>query len=277
MTTHRNKILIVNFVFILGILILFLNDQIFKYQYSNFLTGKLSDICGIIIFPMLLTYCFPRLRENSIFVAAAIFTFWKSEYSQTLIDFYNKYSILETTRIIDYSDLFVLLLLPIPYYLIKNINNLEKIYFKKLPSKLVFFPSLLILIAESPPRSHYFTFNNGNLKCYKCNVTVNYNKDFVLEKLKQNGIEFDSIKPIYYRSIIDSTSGAKKYFKKELVIDKDTLRNIDMTIFPLKENKTRIYFNGMDVSQNLQSNEKLEKKLRKYYKNLIFTEIKRTL
>ena len=44
-----------------------------------------------------------------------------------------------------------------------------------------------------------------------------------------------------------------------------------MTIFPLKENKTRIYFNGMDVSQNLQSNEKLEKKLRKYYKNVALT------
>src|SRR5690606_30077919 len=134
MTTTRNKNLIVNYIFILGIFILFLNDQIFKFQHSNFLTGKLSDILGIIIFPMLLTFCFPKLREYSIFLAAGIFTFWKSEYSQSLINFYNKYSIFETSRIIDYSDLFVLFLIPIPYLLIKNIDRLEKTHIKKLNS-----------------------------------------------------------------------------------------------------------------------------------------------
>ncbi len=33
----------------------------------------------------------------------------------------------------------------------------------------------------------------------------------------------------------------------------------------------------MDVSQNLQADNKLENKLRKYYKKLIFNEIKQTL
>jgi hypothetical protein len=50
-----------------------------------------------------------------------------------------------------------------------------------------------------------------------------------------------------------------------------------MTIFPLNNNRTRIYFNGMDVPQNLNTDEKLEQKLRKYYKKLIFNEIKQAL
>lgn len=277
MKINRDKNLIVNYIFVFGILLLFLNDQIFKFQYSNFVTGKLSDICGIIIFPMLITYVFPKLRENSIFVAAAIFAFWKSEYSQGLINLYNEYSFIKTSRIIDYSDLFVFILLPIPYYLIKKSEILERIKINRINPKLILFPSIFILLAESPPPSHYYTMNNGNLKCYKCNITVNYNKDYILKKLKNNGIEFDSITPIHYRSIIDSTSGAKKYFKKELVIDNDTLKNIDLTIFPIRDNKTQIYFNGMDVSQNLQADNKLEMKLRKYYKKLIFNEIKQTL
>lgn len=277
MTTTRNKNLIVNYVFILGILTLFLNDQFFKYQYSNFLTGKLSDIFGIIIFPMLLTFSFPKLKENSIFAAAGIFIFWKSEYSQSLINFYNKYSFIETSRIIDYYDLFVLLLLPIPYFLIKNIDQLEKIHLKKINPKFIFIPSIFVLVAESPPPSFYYTMNKGNLKCYNCKMTIDKSQQFVLSNLKQNGIEFDSIMPILYRSGIDSLSGGKRYLKKELIIDDDTLKNISFTIFPIKENKTKIYFTGMDVSEKLSRNPKIEKELRKHYKKMIFNRIKQNL
>ncbi len=274
---HRNKNLISNYIFISGILLLFVNDQILKFAYPSFITGKLSDICGIIIFPFFLTFVFPKLKQNSVFAALIIFAFWKSKYSQDLIDLYNKYSILESTRIIDYSDLFVLLLLPLPYYIIKNINELENIIIKKLNPHLVFFPSLLIFIAESPPPSFYYTMNNGNLKCYKCSMVFDYNKDDVIQKLKKNGIEFDSVKPIYFKGVIDSSSGARKYIKNQFIINNDTLRNINMTIFPLENSKTLIYFNGMNVTQNLNADKGLERKLRKYYKKVVFNEIKRVL
>lgn len=278
MITNRNNNLIVNYLFIFGILILFLNDQFFKFEYSNYFTGKLSDICGIIIFPFFLTYLFPKLKHNSIFVAALIFLFWKSEYSQSMINIYNEISPIQTSRIIDYSDLYVLLLLPIPFYLIKKNRIMEFLKIKRLNPNLVFVISLFIFIAEAPPPSHYFTMNDGNLQCYKCNIKVNHNKDYVLTKLKQNGIKFDTIKPIHYRSVIDSTSGAKQYIKNELIIDNDTLRNISLTIFPLKGNRTQIYFNGMDVSRDLRRDDfKLQRKLRKYYRKIIFTEIKNSL
>ena len=277
MNSIRDKKLILNYIFIFGIVILFLNDHFFKFYYSNFLTGKLSDICGIIIFPLFLTYIFPKLKERSVFLACTVFIFWKSEYSQSLIDLYNKYSFIQTSRIIDYSDLLVLIFLPFPYYLIKNIETFENLTFKKVNPKLVFIPSLLIFIAESPPPSFYYTMNDGNLKCHNCNITINKNKNYIVEKLNQNGIAFDTIKALNYKGVIDSINGAKKYFKRELILDKDTLRNIDLTIVPLKDEKTRIYFNGMDVSENLKNDKKLEKKLRKYYRKIIFDEIKQSL
>ena len=146
MKTSQNKILITNFVFLFGIIILFLNDQFFKFKFSNFLTGKISDICGIIIFPLLLTYIFPKLKEYSIILASLIFIFWKSEYSQSLIDFYNNISPIETSRVIDYSDLLALFSLPIPYYLIKNPDKLKLCSFNKLNQKLILIPTFLILI-----------------------------------------------------------------------------------------------------------------------------------
>jgi len=277
MNINNHKYLLSNYIFVLGVLLLLLNDQVLKFTYPNFITGKLSDICGIIIFPFFLTFIFPKLKHNSVFAALIIFAFWKSEYSQDLIDLYNEYSLIESTRIIDYSDLFVILLLPFPYYIIKNFNKFQNIFITKLNPYLVFFPSLFVFIAESPPPSFYYTMNNGNLKCYKCSIVVHYDKDNVINKLKDSGIEFDSVRPIYYKGVIDSTSGARKYIKNQLIIDKDTLRNINMTIFPLKNNKTQIYFNGMNVSQNLKSNKIVERKLRKHYKKLVFNQIKHIL
>lgn len=274
MKTSRNKILITNLVFLLSIFLLFLNDHFFKFQFSNLLTGKLSDICGIIAFPLLLTYIFPKLKEHSIYLTAFIFAFWKSEYSQSLIDIYNQISPLETSRVIDYTDLLVLVFLPIPYYLIKNSEKLTSLSFKKLNEKLILIPIFLILIAESPPIDFYYTYSNGNLKCYRCTSNVKYNPNDFIKKLENNGFVFDSIQPMYIRGVVDSSSYS--CFKKELIIDTDTLRNIDFALRPSGKNKTKVYFNGMTVSQDL-TDEQLAKKLRKYYRKLIFREIKSKL
>ena len=203
-----------------------------------------------------------------------IFIFWKSEYSQSLIDFYNNYSPIETSRVIDYTDLFVLLFLPIPYYLIKNPEKLKLFSFKKLNEKLILIPIFLILIAESPPASYYYTYSKGNLKCFGCTTKVNYSTNDLIIKLANNGIVFDSIKTHYIKGVIDSTSYF--CFKKELIIGNDTLRDIDIVLRPIRKNKTKIYFNGMNISKDL-TDKKLKRKLKKYYRKLIFKEIKNKL
>jgi hypothetical protein len=66
------------------------------------------------------------------------------------------------------------------------------------------------------------------------------------------------------------------YRLNQLVIDKDTLRNLDFTMRTIKDGKTKIYFNGMQVSDDI-STMKLEIKLRNYYKKLLFKELKNML
>jgi hypothetical protein len=63
------------------------------------------------------------------------------------------------------------------------------------------------------------------------------------------------------------------YRLNQLIIDKDTLKNLDFTMRTVKNRKTKIYFNGMLVSDDI-STFKVERHLRNYYKKLLFKELK---
>ena len=116
----RDKFLLVNYLFIISLIVLFLNDHIFKTNFSNWFTGKISDVFGIILLPFLITYLFPKLKQNSVFVTIAFFIFWKSPFSNSFITLYNSISPIAITRIVDYTDFLSFAFLPISYYIIKN-------------------------------------------------------------------------------------------------------------------------------------------------------------
>ena len=111
-------------------------------------------------------------------------------------------------------------------------------------------------------------------------ITVNYNQDEIVEKLKKVAIVFDSIAPIDSIALQRVPSLKEEnvhvYRINQLVIDKDTLRNLDFTMRTIKKRTTKIYFNGMQVSDNIPT-KKLEIKLRNYYKKLLFKELKKML
>ena len=280
MNTTRNKYYLLNFVFLFCLLTLLLNDHCLKYEFANWITGKLSDMAGIIILPLLLTFVFPKLKQHATWISALLFTFWKSPFSQDLINLYNLYSFIQISRVIDLTDLYVLLLLPIPHFLIKRIDSLDSIKIKKVNSLLILLPTILILLATSPPPSFYYTRTKGNLACYKCNITVNYKQDEIVEKLRKLEIAFDSIAPIDTFALKRvpklKNENAHVYKLNQLIIDKDTLRNLDFTMRTIKNGKTKIYFNGMQVSDDI-STLKLEIKLRNYYKKILFQELKNLL
>jgi len=48
----KRKDLILNSYFVIGLIVLIINDFYLKYEYGNFATGKLSDFAGLLIFPM---------------------------------------------------------------------------------------------------------------------------------------------------------------------------------------------------------------------------------
>ena len=277
MMTQRNKYYLLNFVFLFCLLTLLLNDHYLKYEFSSWATGKLSDFVGIIIFPLLLAFVFPKLKQQATLISAILFAFWKSPFSQDLIDLYNRFSFIQTSRIIDFTDLYVLILLPFSHFIIKRIDTLDFLKINKVNPLLILFPTVLALMATAPPPNFYYTRTEGNLACYTCNITVSYNQNEIVEKLKDLDIVFDSIAPIDSSALLRVPKLKKEnvhvYRLNQLIIDKDTLRNLDFTMRTIKEGKTKIYFNGMQVSDDI-STLKLEIKLRKYYKRILFKELK---
>jgi len=137
--------------FIIALTALLLNDYYLKAEFSNLLTGKLSDFAGLFVFSLFWFAFFPKRRRWIIVLTAVTFTFWKSPLSQPAIDIWNKYSFFKIARVIDYSDLIALSVLPLSEKYFSSIRNmrLERRY--ALP---ILFVTVFALMGTSvmPPR-----------------------------------------------------------------------------------------------------------------------------
>ena len=101
--------------FVVAVCVLLANDFVLKSHFHNWLTGKLSDFTGLFIFPLFWIAFLPRHKRAIYASTAFIFLFWKSAYSQPLIDAWNSSSILPLSRVVDVTDLLALSVLPLSY------------------------------------------------------------------------------------------------------------------------------------------------------------------
>lgn len=184
----RNKNLILNYVFLSCLLVLFMNDHFFKFHYTSWFTGKLSDVVGIILLPMLITYIFPKLKENSVFASGLFFIFWKSPFSESFINIYNIISPIYIHRVIDYSDLMVLLLLPIPYFLIKNDHIFENFVIRKIHAAVVLFPTVFVLMSTSQANGYTYSPGSGKLAFRHFSFDIKKTEGDLLKKLKEQNL-----------------------------------------------------------------------------------------
>jgi len=122
--TKKYKIL-TSLGFIIGLIVLLLNDFVFKELYNNWITGKLSDFAGLFIFPLFWTTLFPKHKDKIFWLTGLLFIFWKSSYSQVLIDTCNGLGLFKIRRIVDYTDLIALLILPVAYSFEKEKKRLK--------------------------------------------------------------------------------------------------------------------------------------------------------
>ncbi|MFK7969064.1 MAG: hypothetical protein AB8F95_01795 [Bacteroidia bacterium] len=99
--------------FIIGLLLLLLNDFYLKTAVGNVLTGKLSDFAGMFIFPLFWYALFPKQKRLIFMVSGLFFIWWKSPFSQGLIDAWNGFGIYQIGRIVDASDLIALAIMPV--------------------------------------------------------------------------------------------------------------------------------------------------------------------
>lgn len=282
MKTPRNKYYLLNYIFLYCLIILVVNDHYLKYEYANWVTGKLSDMVGIIMLPLLITWLFPAVKERSIVISAALFIFWKSPFSQGFIDIYNQFAFIQTSRIVDYTDLFVLALLPIPWFLIKKIDSLQALQITRVNPALILIPTVFSLMATSPPRWYNYTRSNGNLKFWNCHFTVHYTQPEIVDMLKKDGIVLDTMPPVIHAH---SEEGYEEYaaYLQELnvhfyrlnwlVIDKDTLRDIEFSMRTIRNKKTKVYITGLNVPDDI-STTKLLLKAESYYEKLLLKAVK---
>ncbi|WP_024769524.1 hypothetical protein [Aquimarina macrocephali] len=94
-------------LFLVSIFLLLINDLYLKFEYHNYLTGKLSDFAGLFAFPYFFSCFFPKKIKPIYILSGILFVFWKSEFSQPMFDFAHSYGI-GIDRTVDYWDLIAL-------------------------------------------------------------------------------------------------------------------------------------------------------------------------
>jgi len=100
-------------VFLVSLALLVANDLYLKAAYPGWFTGKLSDFSGLLVFSLFL---FPLVRVGAAKVASAVaifFIWWKSPYSSFAIELVNGTGLIAIGRVVDYSDLIALVVLPL--------------------------------------------------------------------------------------------------------------------------------------------------------------------
>jgi len=144
---------VLNYVFIIGLAILILNDHLLKEVFGNWWTGKLSDFAGVLILPMFLKYLFPINTKNSVIITVLFFVFWKSPYSQFIINNINSTGLFTINRVVDYTDFLAFMILPLSIFVLNNTArfevNFEYNLAQKLTTNALIFISILAFTATS--------------------------------------------------------------------------------------------------------------------------------
>ena len=264
-----NQSLILNPLFLSGLILLVVNDAILKWQYSNAITGKLSDFAGLFIFPIFLAYVFPRIKKYIVPVIAVVFILWKSSLSSPFINWLNSLSFLQFNRVIDYTDLLALVVLPFSHLMINETKFVldYKHTISKYASLLILLMACFAFMATSMTR---YEMPKGTIylgKSYK----VKMSQDSLLTRITELGYEWT-----YHQDTISNKDYYNEFgyyqIKDVLVIEDeiviDTLKSVKFALRPLKENKTKIELINIELSRPGQIQDwKYLRSLSRFYKH----------
>jgi hypothetical protein len=288
---NTRKYYLLNYIFIPGTILLCLNDHYFKWEFSNWLTGKLSDFIGILILPFLFTFLFPRALKWNVLATGLIFIVWKSPYAQGLIDWYNSFAPIKVMRVIDYTDHIALIMLPVSYMLIRHIRESGSLRLinVRIHPLYVFIAALIVFVSSCPPKKPYYLISNGTFECTSCMIELHMHKEEILTELRKGGIRVypDTLltkENLENRIDIAKTNGFyddsipkvlplyepyQLYYKvDEIVIGKDIIRDLQFALEPVHDRMTRVFINGMDLPQ-AKHGDRLPYKVPRHYKKLI--------
>jgi len=184
----NSQSLLLSPLFIIGLFLLLLNDFYLKEAVPGILTGKLSDFAGLFIFPLFGSAFFPK-RKLTIYVSTALFfIFWKSLFSQFIIDGWNSFGIFSIGRIVDFTDLIALAILPFSYlYSSRNYTLFFKEFrFKEFARIFVTAISIFAFTATSSLSDRNIFFPNE----YKTSLDKEQINLFLRQNKAYSNVEF---------------------------------------------------------------------------------------
>ncbi|WP_229747162.1 hypothetical protein [Mucilaginibacter galii] len=211
--------------FVVCLLLLIVNDFFLKAAFHNTLTGKLSDLCGLFIFPIFWSALFPRYKLWVFILSGILFIYWKSEYASTVIEFVSAY-FFNIQRTVDLSDLVAL---PVLFLAWLSLNKEWKTtdanrLLRHAGPYFIAVVTVFSFCATSQPR-YVQSFDQPQYVLFKTNVVPDSNsfqEDFKFYHL-------DSLLVVKVNQLYSSKQAAKDDdYQKNLVI-----RNLDEDVFSI--------------------------------------------
>lgn len=154
--------------FVLSLLLVLLNDFILKYNFPCWLTGKLSDFAGLFVFAVFWMAFFPKNKNTIVWTTAILFTWWKSPLSQPLIEFWNEVMFYSIYRVVDYSDLMALVVLPLAFNFCKKSSD-SVIRIRVSPSLMIGL-SFFMFCSTSAIKHELYEYPNPQVFAFKYKV-----------------------------------------------------------------------------------------------------------
>lgn len=287
----RNKtLLLLHPFFLASLFLLIANDHWWKYESANAFTGKISDFAGVIVMAVCLVACCRFTKTFAIIFTALFFCWWKSPLSESLI------AIFGLSRVVDYTDLFALSVLPALYWM-------KPVRHNKLAARLA-VPAIAVIswtamVATSLPRNSVSAiYPEGYvlvLKSWKTKLT----SDQVLHKLDSLGInwEEDSIVYLpantyrlkvktrdgqdsaYYMKSLDELKDTLLYYEKDmgrhyhipsLIVEQDTITGIRFQIYN-EGRKRRLELIEMVLPRDISAEYFINGRVRRKYRSIVKT------
>lgn len=281
--TRFRTALLLNYVFLVALLVLVLNDHFWKAIYANDLTGKLSDFAGLILLPLCLAYVFPRLKERAVLGSALFFLFWKTPLATPFIEWYNLIAPIPISRVVDYTDYIALMILPLPWWMIREPQKMERWTLTLRPTQwsgVFLFAAGMSFVATSPPMWYRLSADvPGNVRFYQAPYEVKRSPDEILARLGEEGITFepyledDDLKNRGYWGDSTLQSLYQYYVIPEFILDEDTLKDIHFALSPMGADRTRFLLQSMNIPDS--SSAYIGGKMNKMYLRLLKKELVR--
>ncbi len=219
------------------------NDFYLKEVYNNWVVGKLSDISGLVVFSYFMTSLGSRYKKHVFIFTSIAFSFWETEYSQPLIEFWNSFAPLQVDRFVDYSDIVcIVVLIPLYWYEPKSILT------KKATNRLVTYPIVMVTLFSIVATSRANTFTNDTVYVYKY-VKVNSSLDFFKNQLEKDNIKYEESDSI----LVVESDTLSRIILNNIILDQDTIYQATIGIVD-KGDKLKVFVESLQLAKELQIN-----------------------